>query len=158
MENPCTFLKQPKSWTFWELLVFQLTSTAKLLPQANSYNFKIFVRKTHFFKFEKAGSLNFLRTVTISVDSTASLLPLPFQKTSVFHEKPKYSLILPSPKNWTFWETLLIPSHCTANLLPPAIFEIFKFFSENASFFAKNTAFERFEKSQCSVRIRHQIG
>ena len=72
------FLKQPKSWTFWEMLVFQLTPTANLLPQANFYNFKIFVRRTHFFKFEKAWSLNFLMTVTISVDSTASLLPLPF--------------------------------------------------------------------------------
>ena len=77
LENQCTFLEQPKVWTFWEMLVFQLNSTAKMLPQANFYNFKIFNRKTHFFKFKKAWSLNFLRTVTISVNSTASLLPLP---------------------------------------------------------------------------------
>ena len=53
LENPCTFLKQPKVWTFWEMLVFQLNSTAKLLPQANFYNFKISVRKTHFFILKK---------------------------------------------------------------------------------------------------------
>ena len=40
-------------WTFWEMLVFQLNSTAKLLPPANFYTFKIFVQKTHFFILEK---------------------------------------------------------------------------------------------------------
>ena len=49
LANPCTFLEQSKVWTFGEMLVFQLNSTAKLLPQANFYNFKIFVRKTQFF-------------------------------------------------------------------------------------------------------------
>ena len=106
----------------------------KLLPPANFYNFMIFVRKTHFFYFKKALSLKFLRTVTISVDSTASLLPLPFWKTWVFLEKPKFPLILPNPKNWSFWETLLIPSNCTLNLLPSAVFENFNIFSENPFF------------------------
>ena len=50
LENPCTFLKQPKVRTFWEKLVFQLNSTAKLLPPANFYTFKIFERKAHFFQ------------------------------------------------------------------------------------------------------------
>ena len=35
------------------MLVFQLNSTAKLLPQANFYNFKIFVRKPIFFILRK---------------------------------------------------------------------------------------------------------
>ena len=117
-----------KVWTFWEMLIVQLNSSAKLRPPAYFYNSKIFVRKTHFFKFKKAWSLKFLRTVTISVDSTASLLHLPFWRTSVFLEKPKYSLILPNPKVWKFGETLLIPSHCTANLLPSSIFENFEVF------------------------------
>ena len=52
-ENPCTFLKQPKVWSFREMLVFQLDSTANLLPPANFYTFKIFVRKTHFFILKK---------------------------------------------------------------------------------------------------------
>ena len=116
-----------------------------------------FCSKNPFF-FKKAWSLNFLRTVTISVDSTASLLPLPFKKTSVFPGKTKYSLILLTPKNWTFWETSLILSHCTANLLPSEIFQNFKVFFGKPTFFAKNTAFEHFEKSHCSVRIQHQIG
>ena len=120
--------------------VFQLNSTAKLLPPANFYNFKNFVRKTHLFYFKKAWSLNFLRTVTISVDSTASLMTLPFSKTSVFLEKLKYSWIVPNPNTWTFWETLLIPSNCTANLLPSAIFEKFNIFSENPFFFKKTNS------------------
>ena len=138
LENPCTFLKQPKVWTFSEMLVFQLISTAKLLPPANFYNFQIFVRKTHFFYFKKAWSSNFLRAVTLSVDSMACLLPLLFLKTSVFLEKPKSSLIFPNPKSWMFWETLLIPSHCTAILLPSAIFENFQvFFGKNHLFLQK---------------------
>ena len=139
--------------------MFQLNSTAKFLKPANFYNFKILVQNTHFFCFKKAWTLNFLRTVTISIDSTAGLLPLPSLKTSVFLEKRKYFLILPNPKIWKFWETLLVSSHCTANLLPSAIFENFKAFFWKPIFFCKkNPAFERFEKSHCSVRIWHQIG
>ena len=122
------------------MLVFQLISTAKLLPQANFFNFEIFVRKT-LFLFWKSLKFELLRTVTISVDSTASLLPLLFQKTSVFLEKPKYSLILPNPKIWTFWETLLILSHCTAILLPSAIFENFKVFFRKTHLFCKKHSF-----------------
>ena len=53
LANPCTFLEQPKVWTFWETLMFQLNSTAKLLPQANFFDFKIFGRKTLFFVLKK---------------------------------------------------------------------------------------------------------
>ena len=48
LENPCTFLEQPRVWTFWEMLAFKLNSTAKLLPQAIFFNFEIFVQKTLF--------------------------------------------------------------------------------------------------------------
>ena len=34
--------------TFWEMLVFQLNSTAKMLPPATFYTLKVFFRKTHF--------------------------------------------------------------------------------------------------------------
>ena len=53
LEKPCTFLEQPKVWSFWEMLLFQLDSTANLLTPANFYTFKIFVRKPHFFILKK---------------------------------------------------------------------------------------------------------
>ena len=53
LEKPCTFLEQPKVWSFWEMLLFRLDSTANLLTPANFYTFKIFVRKPHFFILKK---------------------------------------------------------------------------------------------------------
>ena len=61
-----------------------------------------------------------------------------------FSQKPKFSLKLPNPKIWTFWETLLFPSHCTANLLPSAIFENYKVFFGKPIFFCKKHSFWTF--------------
>ena len=41
------FLKKPKFWTSWEILLFQSHSTASLLPWAIFKKFKIFFRKTN---------------------------------------------------------------------------------------------------------------
>ena len=53
LEKPCTFLEQPKVWSFWETLLFQLDSTANLLTPAKFYTFNIFVREPHFFFLQK---------------------------------------------------------------------------------------------------------
>ena len=78
LENPCTLLEQPNVWTFWEMLVFQLNSTANCYRQPIFTISSFLFKKPIFFSFKNAWSLNFLRTVTISVDSTANFLPLPF--------------------------------------------------------------------------------
>ena len=130
----------------------------KLANASQFLHFQDFCSKTPFFYFKKAWSLNFWGLLQFQSTLRQVCCLCHFWKTSVFLEKPKYSLILPNPKNWTFWETLLIPTHCTANLLPSAIFKTFRVFFGKPAFFAKNPAFERFEKSHCSIRIRHQIG
>ena len=50
----------------------------KVATASQLLHFQDFCSKNPFFYFKKAWSLIFLRTVTISVVSTASLLPLPF--------------------------------------------------------------------------------
>ena len=158
LENPCTFLKQPKVWTFSEMLVFQLISTAKLLPPANFYNFQIFVRKTHFFYFKKAWSSNFLRAVTLSVDSMACLLPLLFLKTS-FSRKTEVFFNISKSQKLNVLRDLTNSFALYSNFVTISDFwKLPGFFREKSSFFAKNTAFERFDKSHCSVCIQHQIG
>ena len=68
-----------------------------------------------------------MRDLTSSVPSyNKDLYPAVFRKVNLF-SKNLY-LLLNETKFWTFWENLLIQSHCTANLLPLAIFFLKKAF------------------------------
>ena len=158
LENPCKFLEQPKVWTiFIEMLVFQLNSTAKLLPQANFYNFNIFIRKTHFFILKKPevwtfwGLLQF-RLILRQVCCLCHLKEFSSsRKTEVFFNTSK-SQKLNVLRNLTNSFALY------SKFATIRDFSKFQGFFRKTHFFAKNTAFERFEKSHCSVRIQHQIG
>ena len=157
LENSCTFLEQPKVWTFWEMLVFQLNSTAKLLPQANFYNFKIFIRKTLFVILKKPevwffwGLLQF-RLILRQVCSLCHLKEVSStRKTEIFFNTSK-SQKLNVLRNLTYSFALY------SKFVTISDFSKFQGFFRKTHFFAKNTAYERFEKFHCSVRIQHQIG
>ena len=47
------FWKNPKFWTFWEILLFQSHSTANLLLQRFLKNSRVFSQKTHLFFLKK---------------------------------------------------------------------------------------------------------
>ena len=61
----------------------------------------------------------------------------------------KPSVFFKAPNVWTFWRFLLVQLHCSASLLPLAVFKkIHKFFEKPICFFeTKNLNFLRFEKS-----------
>ena len=146
LEKPIYFLKTKKTWTFWETSLFHSLSTAKLLRfaifknvQSFSENLSIFLKKLKIFEL--------LRKLPISVQIKFKF----YCKTLV--------IVLQEPKVWTFWEILLFQLLSTANLIPLAFVKNLKvFFSENTIFLAKNPMSESFEKSHCSVRIKHQFG
>ena len=59
-------LQKPKVWTFWEILLFQLLSTANLIPLVFLKNFKVFFSEHPIF-LAKTQLPNVLRNLTVSV-------------------------------------------------------------------------------------------
>ena len=140
------------------MLVFQLNSTAKLLPPANFYNFKIFVRKTHRFYFKKSMKFDFFEDcynfsrLYGKFDDFAIFKDFSFsRKTEVFLNSPK-SQHLNVLRNLTYSFKLY------SKFVTISDFWKFQcFFRTTHLFLPKNPIFESFEKSHCFSRIRHQI-
>ena len=63
-ENQFVFTKQPKTWTFWDILLFQSHSTSNLLLLELSRNGKINFEKPIYFLWEKKQTLNVLRKLS----------------------------------------------------------------------------------------------
>ena len=57
-----------------------------------------------------------------------------------------------------FLRVILYQLHSTSDLIPSAIFENFKVFSEDPYFFAKKPIFHSFEKPYWFISLRHQVG
>ena len=147
--------------TFWEILLFQMHYTAKLLPPAISEKFKIFFRKTHIFPkqlklsdvFEKSDKSScFLQSCILQQTCHHQWI---LKNSNFFQVEPFF---WKKPSFWTFWEISVFHSHSTSNWLSPACFRKLKFpFQKNHLFFLNNPSFELFQKSYWISCIPHQI-
>ena len=110
------------------------------------------------FFFITAKNLNVLRNLTVSVALYSKIATSShFRKINFFWKT--HLFFRTAQIFWNFWEIWRIELHSAANLPASAIFENFKVFSRKTHLFLqKNPTFESFEKSYCSVRIRHPIG
>ena len=125
--------------TFWEILLFQMHYTAKLLPPAIFEKFKIFFRKTHIFPkqlklfdvFEKSDKSSCILQSCILQQTCHHQWILKnsnfFQDNHFFWKKPNF---------WTFWEISPFHSHSISNWLSSTCFRKLKFlFQKNHLFF-----------------------
>ena len=153
----------PKVWKFWEILLFQLLSTANLIPLAFLNNFKVFFgklifscKKTNFWKFweislfRSHSTSNWL-TVSDAVDIKLAKFSC-FQNFRFLFRKNHLSF-----KNPNFRVILLFHSTCGKFATFGILTKTFKIFSRKPHLFIKkNTIFERFEKSYCLTRIQQR--
>ena len=135
-----------------------MNSIAKLLPQANFYNFRFLFEKP-FFIFWKSLEFELLEdcyNFNRFYDKFAAFAILKdcsfSRKTEVFFDTSK-SRKLNVLRNLTNSFALY------SKFVTISDFRTFQgFFRKTHPFLQKNTTFERFEKSHCYVPIRHQIG
>ena len=137
------FKRKPNFLTFWEHLLIQSHSTAKLAI------FSSFFRKkpTNFFK--TTFFWTFCWFLLFQSHGSANMVPLAiFKENSHFFRKTHLVFFIKKPKISTFREISLNQLHSTASFRPLALSKILKiFFEKTVFFFKKNPIFEHFQNS-----------
>ena len=158
LENPCTFLKQRKVWTLWEMLVLTVEFYCKVATASQFLQFQIFVRKTLFLfwkslEFELFEDCYNFNRFYGKIAAFTILKYFSFsRKTEVFFDTSK-------SQNLNVLRNLTNSFALYSKFVTISDFRTFQgFFRKTHPFLQKNTTFERFEKFHCCVRIRHQIG
>ena len=105
-ENQFVFTKQSRTWTFWDILLFQSHSTSNLLLLELSRNVKNNFEKPIYFLWEKKQILNVLRKLTFFAAFYVKFANFgDFWKTQIFSQiRSSFFMKLKKKEFWTFWE------------------------------------------------------
>ena len=120
---------------FWEILVFQLHYTAKLLPLA-IFEKLIFLKNPPFFSKQLKFFWGFWENLLIPSHSTAYVNTSEIWKIQGFFGKRIF--FSKKPNLWEFWEIRRSRSHSTSNWLTSTAFKKFKFFSRKTICFLES--------------------
>ena len=168
LENPCALITA-KVWTFWEMLLFQLKSTAKLLPLASFYNFMFFVRKTHFLFLKRPEVWTFWGLLPFQSILQQVCCFCHFRRLQFFSKNRSILYYFKIPKFERFEKPYEFLSFVQQFCYHQRLLKTSRFSPENPSFYAKNQLLNVLRKltvpfafdiklAICFSRSRHQNG
>ena len=127
------FKNKTKNRTFWETLLFQSHSTAKLIQLAISKKFKLFP-KTYLFFLKSKDILNNLRKLRNSVAFHSKIATFSHSKVNSFFWRIHVFFI--TAKNLNVLRNVSVSVEFYCKLLPPTNFYNFKIFVWKTHFFS----------------------